>query len=131
MSIGVSWFNAAHAKTHLLNTRNYLSKSWNFVGPSEVITGNEKPEETIQFFKIKNPVDVLILQIGTFPEGEDPLHLAEQSNIPVILHALPEPDIQKSIALNSLCGVNMTTYAFNALDIPHTFVIGDILDKSV
>ena len=131
LSIGVPWFDAAVAKTHLLNTRDFLSKIWNLAGPSEVITGNEKLEATIQFFKFENPVDVLILQIGTFPEGEDPLHIAEQLNIPIILHALPEPDLEKSIALNSLCGVNMTTYAFNALDIPHTFVIGDILDQSV
>jgi L-fucose isomerase-like protein len=131
VSIGVPWFDATVAKTHLSNTQDYLSKFWNLAGPLEVITGNEKLEETIQFFKIENPVDVLILQIGTFPEGEDPLHLAEQLNIPIILHALPEPDLEKSIALNSLCGVNMTTYAFNALDIPHTFVIGDILEKTV
>src|SRR5665648_572032 len=103
VSIGVPWFDAAVAKTHLLNTRNFLSKMLNLVGPLEVITGNEKLEETIKFFKIENPVDVLILQIGTFPEGEDPLQLAEQLNIPIILHALPEPDLEKSIALNSLC----------------------------
>ncbi len=131
ISIGVPWFEAPVAKIHLENTRAILSKHWNISGPEDVVTDNQTLQESIRNFKTNQPIDVLVLQIGTFPEGEDPLHLAEQLNIPIILHALPEPDLKKAIALNSLCGVNMTTYAFQALEIPHTYVIGNILEKTV
>jgi L-fucose isomerase-like protein len=131
ISIGVPWFDASVAKMHLENTRAILSKQWNVSGPLDVVTDNQTLQENIRIFKTEQLIDVLVLQIGTFPEGEDPLHLAEQLNIPIILHALPEPDLTQSIALNSLCGVNMTTYAFHALDIPHSFVIGDIQDSKV
>jgi L-fucose isomerase-like protein len=131
ISIGVSYFEAPAAVEHLKNTRQFLSQNWEVAGPTEIVTDDATLQKAITNFQIEQVVDVLVLQIGTFPEGEAPLQFAEQLGIPIILHALPEPDLENAIALNSLCGANMTTYAFTALEFVHTYVFGDILETRV
>ena len=131
VSIGVSYFEAPAAVEHLKATRTFLSQYWEVAGPSAIVTDDQTLQEVIRQFQTEQHLDVLVLQIGTFPEGEAPLHLVEGLRVPVIIHALPEPDLENTIALNSLCGTNMTTYAFTALGYPYTVVFGDIRHEKV
>ncbi len=131
LSIGLPYFNIQCAAKYLQVTRKFLGKNWLVSGPEIVITNREMLDNAIrEFFPAKN-VDVLVLQIGTFPDGEFPLVLAEELNIPIILHSLPEPDLEHNIDLNSLCGVNLSTYSLSATGHPHSFVHGDPGDKKV
>jgi L-fucose isomerase-like protein len=131
VSIGVPYFEAPAAVEHLLETREYLSQSWQVAGPENIVTDDQALQAIAQTFRTEEEIDVLILQIGTFPEGEAPLKLVEELGVPVIIHALPEPNLETAIALNSLCGANMTTYAFTALGYPHTVLFGDIRNTEV
>ncbi len=88
-------------------------------------------EAVIQQFKQEMGLSVIVLQIGTFPDGEAPLKIAEQLRLPVIIHSLPEPDIDKKVSMNSLCGANLSTFTLTAMKIPHTFIHGDPSDAAV
>ncbi len=70
-------------------------------------------------------IGALLLQIGTFPDGEAPARIADRLDVPIVVHALPEPRLDREVSLNSLCGANMTTFTLTALDRPHLFCFGD------
>ncbi len=131
ISIGLPYFDIQVAAMHLQVTRRFLEKNWQVSGPENVITGREMLDEAIREFFQAKKIDVLILQVGTFPDGEFPLILAEELNIPIILHSLPEPDLEHNIDLNSLSGANLSTYSLSATAHPHSFLHGDPGDKKV
>ena len=74
---------------------------------------------------------MLVLQIGTFPDGETPARLAEILRVPIIVHSLPEPAPERQVELNSLCGANLATFTLAALDCPYSWVHGDPAEASV
>jgi len=130
ISVGVPYFDVPTAEMHLRNTRNLLEKEWTVVGPVKIVTSNEDLDTAIAQFKLEPLLEALVLQIGTFPDGEAPLKIAEQLRLPVIVHSLPEPDIDKRISLNSLCGANLTTFTLTAIQLPHTSIHGNPQDKA-
>lgn len=125
VSIGVPYFDAPTAEAYLKETRALLERRWTVYGPDKMITDKPALEETIERFLTQERVDVLIIQIGTFPDGEAPLTLAERLRVPIIVHSLPEPDLAQEVGLNSFCGANLTTYTLTAMDYPHTSLHGD------
>ncbi|MAT41168.1 MAG: hypothetical protein CL609_02425 [Anaerolineaceae bacterium] len=131
ISIGLPYFDYLTAEKHLKNTRSLLEKEWAVFGPEKTITDNETLDNSIQQFKQEPDLAVIVLQIGTFPDGETPLKIAEQLKLPVIIHSLPEPDIDKKVSMNSLCGANLSTFTLTAIKLPHTFIHGDPLETSV
>jgi L-fucose isomerase-like protein len=70
-------------------------------------------------------VDVVVIQPGTFPDGNAPALVAERVGAPVVVHSLPEPHFDGTVPLNSLCGANLITFTLTELRIPHTHVHGD------
>lgn len=124
ISVAVPWFDTATAQAHLERTRAWLGGRWTVAGPERLVTGAGELEEAIRELD-EARVEALVLQIGAFPDGEAPVRLAEALRIPIILHGLPEPDLSSGVALNSLCGVNLSTFTLSALGHPHSFVLGD------
>ena len=131
ISIGLPYFDIQYAAKHLQVTRRFMEENWLVSGPENVITEKGVLDIAIQEYFVGKNVDVLVLQMGTFPDGEFPLILAEKLNIPIILHSLPEPDLDHNIDLNSLCGANLSTFSLTATGHPHSFVHGDPVDKKV
>ncbi|HSM57337.1 MAG TPA: hypothetical protein VK879_14390 [Candidatus Sulfomarinibacteraceae bacterium] len=130
VSIGVPWFGIETATRHLNETRAMLAEHYALAGPEAVVTDAGALEEAIDSLRQAN-VDALLLQVATFPDGEAPARLAQALNVPIIVHSLPEPALDREISLNSLCGANMITYTLTALEAPHTFAHGDPADESV
>jgi len=131
ISVGVPWFDVVTAKKNLDETRTWLQKSWQVCGPQDLVLDAEQLEVALENFQSQNRPDVVIIQIGTFPDGEVPLTIAERLGVPVIIHSLPEPDINKQISLNSLCGANLSTFTLNEMDIPHKAIHGSVSSASV
>ena len=124
LSIGVPYFDVVTANQHLAATRNLLEPHYRLVGPAEIVTDPGALDAVVDEFQAAH-IGALLLQIGTFPDGEAPARLADRLDVPIVVHALPEPRLDREVALNSLCGASMTTFTLTALDMPHLFCFGD------
>jgi L-fucose isomerase-like protein len=131
ISVGVPWFDQEVANKNLAETRAWLEQFWSVVGPTSVVVDTPTLETAIRDFQTTQHPAVLIIQIGTFPDGEVPLRIAEQVRVPIIIHSLPEPEIDKRIAINSLCGANLTTFTLTEMGFPHKAIHGFVSDPQV
>ncbi len=131
ISVGVPWFDVGAAQRNLDETRAWLQTKWPVVGPAQVVVEPAALEKALEDFLAGPRPEVLVLQIGTFPDGEAPLAIAERLRIPVILHSLPEPDIEKEVALNSLCGANLSTFTLTEMGLAHKAIHGSVSDPAV
>ena len=123
IAVAVPWFDTEAASRHLRETRAALTESYDVLGPEELITDDVQLERFIKDMQLQRP-HALLLQIGTFPDGNAPAQLAEALRIPIILHGIPEPELTTRVPINSLCGLNMSTFTLTALEHPHSYVIG-------
>jgi len=130
LSIGVPYFDVATSSQHLAATRALLAPHYRLAGPAEVVTDLDALDAALDEFQAAG-LGALLLQIGTFPDGEAPASIAERLNVPIVVHALPEPRLESEIALNSLCGANMTAFTLTALEKPHLFCFGDPREPTV
>ena len=131
ISVGVPWFDQEVAHHNLAETRTWLSQHWQVVGPQKVVVDEQALEAAITDFESQNRPHVLIIQIGTFPDGEVPLRIAERIRVPIIVHSLPEPDIENRIAINSLCGANLTTFTLTEMGFAHKAIHGSVSELAV
>lgn len=60
-------------------------------------------------------VDAVVVQNGTFAWGGHIVNIAQQTDVPLFLWALPEPTMGGKLRSNSLCGVNMNASALYKL----------------
>jgi L-fucose isomerase-like protein len=104
-------------------TRQFLEPFYELVGPEEMITDATALDAVIGQFRASR-IGALLLQIGTFPDGDAPARLADHLDVPVVVHALPEPHLDREVSLNSLCGANMTAFTLTALKRPYLFSFG-------
>lgn len=131
ISVGVPWFDVEIAEKNLDETRAWLQTQWAVSGPQSVVLDNEHLELALDEFLSQQRADVVIIEIGTFPDGEVPLIIAERLGVPVIIHSLPEPEIEQRIAINSLCGANLSTFTLNEMGIPHKAIHGSLREAGV
>ena len=131
ISVGVPWFDQEVASRNLAETRTWLSGHWTVVGPQVVVNDDQALESAISEFETNARPQVLVIQIGTFPDGEVPLRIAERIRVPIIIHSLPEPDIENRIAINSLCGANLTTFTLTEMGFAHKAIHGFVSDPEV
>jgi L-fucose isomerase-like protein len=129
LSIGVPYFGVATATDYLVATREVLEPHYRLVGPAEMVVDPGALDAIIDEFQAAH-VGAVLLQIGTFPDGEAPARVADRLDVPIVVHALPEPHLDREVTLNSLCGANMTTFTLTALDRPHLFCFGDPRDPA-
>jgi L-fucose isomerase-like protein len=129
LSIGVPYFGVATATDHLTATREVLEPHYHLVGPAEMVVDPGALDAVLDEFQAAH-AGAILLQIGTFPDGEAPARLADRLDVPIVVHALPEPHLDREVTLNSLCGANMTTFTLTALDRQHLFCFGDPRDPA-
>lgn len=131
VSLAAPWFDTAAARSYLDATRRWARSEFDVVGPPGLIFDAADVEEAIAALRsAAEPVEALLLQIGTFPDGSAPARLAEATGLPVVVHSLPEPSLTSDVRLNSLCGANMSTFTLSALRHPHSFVHADPADAA-
>lgn len=124
ISIGVPYFGRERAQTHLDATRAFLATRFKVAGPTQVVTDSATLRGATEDLR-RAGVAGLLLQIGTFPDGEAPAYVAEQLRVPVIVHSLPEDQLEAEVALNSLCGANLATFTLTALGHRYVHLHGD------
>lgn len=124
VSVGVPWFDVDTANRHLRRTRELAGERYRVVGPQTAVTDTAALDGVVETFR-REGIDALLLQVATFPDGEAPARIARALDVPVVLHSLPEPRLDREVSLNSLCGANMIGFTLTALERPYTFVHGD------
>jgi L-fucose isomerase-like protein len=129
VSIGVPYFDVPTAEQHLRATRALLESQFRVVSFPNIATDDAQLTQAVEMLRREN-VDALVLQIGTFPNGEAPLLFAERLHVPIIVHSLPEPSMDKDVPLNSLCGANLATFTLTAINHPHYAIHGDVRDAT-
>ena len=84
LSIGVPYFDVDTANRHLVATRRLLEPHYRLVGPAEIVTDPGALDAVIDEFQAAQ-IGALLLQIGTFPDGEAPARLADRLSVPVVV----------------------------------------------
>lgn len=123
LSLGTPYFDLDSAHDNLRRTRAQLEQRFTVDGPDDILLSLEDVEATAEQLAAAR-VRLLVVQCGTFPDGEAPARLAEILRVPIVVHSVPEPDPTKDISLNSLCGANITTFTLSSLHYPHVWVHG-------
>jgi len=71
-----------------------------------LIISMEDAKAAVELFKA-NPIDLLVVQNGTFSSGQVFMHLVQNFSGFIVLWALPEPPYNGPLKFNSLSGVNL------------------------
>ena len=123
VSVGLPWFDIGVATRYLAATRSVLEQRFEVVGPTTIVTTEQELRPVLAELRAAD-VKAVVLQIGTFPNGNMPGWMAEALGVPIVLMGFPE-ELSVDVANNSLCGLNMATYTLTELGHPHTFVFAD------
>lgn len=121
--LGLPYFDVETAQSNLNETVSMIERRFGVLGPRKVITDRTSLEVAVGALR-REEIVCLVLEIGTFPDGDMLAYVAQETHTPIIIHGLPEPRPGELIATNSMCGLNMATYTMTALEHPHTWVFG-------
>jgi len=100
-------FNPEEAERLFQAGRTVLAPFGTVVCPDALVMTNEEAKAANEQWK-KQGIELLVLQVGTFPSGELLAPLLKDLSVPVLLWALPEPAFDGgNLQLNSLCGVHL------------------------
>lgn len=123
VSLVTPWFDTETAAANLAATRAALGATHRVAGPDRPLADAAEVGAALDALA-RERVGALVLQMGTFPDGDAPARLATGVGVPAVVHSVPEPDATRAISLNSLCGANLATYTLTALAHPHVAVHG-------
>ncbi|MFH0796573.1 MAG: hypothetical protein V2A65_05880 [Candidatus Omnitrophota bacterium] len=124
-------FNFNLAKEIFTKSKEKLAKlEGRLISPEGIILNQRDLDSAIKRFK-KEEVDCILIQTGTFPNGERVVNLVENFNLPFIVWALPEPKGDGNLLLNSFCGANMVTSLLYKLKKDYKFFYGSYKDDKI
>jgi L-fucose isomerase-like protein len=83
---------------------------FDLVGPESLITDIDSAKQAAESLA-DQPLDLLIVLQATFADTTMVMALADSVGAPLLLWALPEPQVGGRLRLNSLCGINLAAYA--------------------
>jgi L-fucose isomerase-like protein len=83
---------------------------FDLVGPESLITDLDTAKQAAESLA-DQPLDLLIMLQATFADTTMIMALADSVGAPLLLWALPEPQVGGRLRLNSLCGINLAAYA--------------------
>lgn len=100
-------FNPEEAGRFYDKSKRLLEKQGNLTSPDQLIVHKEQAMEAVDLLKESN-IELLVIQVGTFPSGELIPILIDELNVPILLWALPEPPFDGGhLQFNSLCGTHL------------------------
>ena len=122
-------FDLAMARAMAEEARERLrAVARNLVVPQEwVIENLQQAAAVIRTFQSEH-VDAILVLCGTFASAELVLRMVEQLAVPMIVWAMPEPDLGDYLHLNSLVGGNAITSALYKSGYPYKFYYNSVKD---
>lgn len=130
LCIGLPYFDTTIAQGYLDDTFDALANDFRLVGPKTVITEAEPLDAALDSLR-QEELCALLLQIGTFPDGEMLADAIQRLHAPIVVHGLPERKPEHEVATNSMCGLSMATFTLTSLRRPYTWVLGAPTDEQV
>lgn len=129
VSFGYPNFRVDLAQNTLNQTIEILKQeNIELIAYESVITEVSQTSEMIEKLN-QQMVDMIIIQNGTFSDGNHIIKIAEKmSEVPILLWAFPEPKAGECnyIARNSMTAFNMFTSFLHKLQIPFQYVFGNV-----
>jgi L-fucose isomerase-like protein len=101
---------------------------FDLVGPDSLITDLDSAQQTATAL-VDQPLDLLIVLQATFADSTMVTALTETITAPLLLWALPEPQVGGRLRLNSLCGINLAAYALKQRKRRFTYVYANPDDE--
>ena len=91
------------------------------IGPDDLVTSVEAAREAAQALQA-TPPDLLLVFQATFADSTMVMALAEASDAPLLLWAVPEARTGGRLRLNSLCGINLGAHALKRRGLRYDYV---------
>ena len=93
-----------------LARQHLQAAGFELIEPEQPVTDLPTAQQAAQEIAA-SPVDLLVIFQATFADSTMILALAEASEAPLFLWAIPEPWTGERLRLNSLCGINLAAHA--------------------
>ena len=89
------------------------------IGPRTLLFDAEAAEAAVAAIKGADHIDALVLLQITFTDATMTVRLAESTDAPVAIWAVPEPRIGGRLRLNAFCGLNLAAHALGKANRAH------------
>ncbi len=104
-------FDIPYATEKTQQLREHLTQAGlHLVGPDTLITDLDSTRQAAQALAA-HPLDLVVVVQSTFADTSMVMALTAIMNAPLLLWALPEPEVGGRLRLNSLCGINLAAFA--------------------
>jgi L-fucose isomerase-like protein len=129
VSLARTTFDIPYATQKNEQLRTQLQQAgFDLVGPESLITDLDSAKQAAESLA-DHPVDLLIILQATFADTTMVMTLAESVGAPLLLWALPEPQVGGRLRLNSLCGINLAAYALKQRQRRFTYIYAEPDDE--
>ena len=107
--VGVPWFDVESAEVAAAATMESLATDWEIVGSPRVLTRCDQADEAMRLIAGMN-VDCLVLEVGTFPDGDVIASIATKAHVPIVIHYVPDTFQDGLVERNAMCGAAPVSY---------------------
>ena len=98
--------------------------------PAEPVTNLDAADDVARELA-DEPIDMLLIYQATFADSTMAVKLAEGTDAPLFMWAIPEPWTGGRLRLNSLCGINLAGHALSLRHKKYAYAYGTPQDKKV
>src|SRR5262249_51659661 len=99
------------------------------VAAGDIVTCYQDAEKAMNM--LRDPaLDCMVLEVGTFPDGEAIQRLAA-CTIPIVVHFVQDSFQGGTVERNSQCGAGLTSYCLRAMNKRYLWPTGDVRDPAV
>lgn len=95
------------------------------VGPKKLLFDADAAEAAFADIEAHADIDALLIIQITFTDATMTVRLAERTDAPVAVWAVPEPRIGGRLRLNAFCGLNLAGHALGKAGIAHSYLFAD------
>ena len=101
------------------------------VGPRNLLYDADAAESALNAIKQTEGLEFLLLLQVTFTDATMTAKLVEQTGLPAVMWAIPEPRLGGRLRLNAYCGLNLAAHALGKRGLPLGFLYADPNDDHI
>ena len=125
-ALGRSTFDVPFAEEKCAAAFEALSAAgFDVVGPRNLLYDAEAAGEALTALKRANDLEFLLLLQVTFTDATMTAKLVEETGLPAVMWAIPEPRLGGRLRLNAYCGLNLAAHALGKRGLPLGFLYAD------
>jgi L-fucose isomerase-like protein len=126
--VGVPWFDIETARSITEAVISAVRSEFEVVADSDIVTCYQDAEKAMNM--LRDPaLDCMVLEVGTFPDGEAIQRLAA-CTVPIVVHFVQDSFQGGTVERNSQCGAGLTSYCLRAMSKRYLWTTGDVRDPA-